>query len=506
MRVLTAMMKHETNSFSPVRTDLARFESWSLHRGKAAEDAYRGTNMPIAAYFDLADAERAELVTPLAAEAMPSGLVAKETYEQLVEWILDPIRAGGIDAIFLDLHGAMTAEHVDDGEGELLRRIRAIAPRAPIAVTLDMHANLTAATVENCDALIGYKTYPHTDMYDVGRQIGEVLWAKIKGRSNPAMAWSPAPILAQTLRMGTDDEPMKTLQAATRALEAKPDILAATVFGGFPMVDVPHAGLSVVAVAEGDRAAAEEARDRLLRLAMENHDRLIYRPRPIREALERARDAKAATAAPIILLDHADNVGSGGTSDVTTVIEAVLDFGLEGVAVAALYDPASAAAMHRAGEGAEITLDLGGKTDMPAIGEKGRPLRLSGTVFKISDGKWVVEGPMYTGVEVDTGPTAVFETAACRIVVTSVHHEPWDAGILSNNGIDPRKCDYILLKSRIHYRAGFQPVQPDLGLHFPLDGIGVTTSDNAALTYRNIRRPIYPLDPFDAVSLPGNSR
>ena len=348
-----------------------------------------------------------------------------------------------------------------------------------------------------------YKTYPHTDMYDVGRQIGEVLWAKIKGRSNPVMAWAPAPILAQTLRMGTADEPMKTLQEATRTREARPDILAATVLGGFPMVDVPHAGLSVVTVAEGDREAAEDARDRLLHLAMRNHEQLIYRRRPIRAVLERARDANAA---PVILLDHADNVGSGGTSDVMSAIEAVLDFGLKGVAVAALYDPASAAAMHRAGEGAKITLELGGKTDMPSIGEKGRPLTLSGTVLKVSDGKWVVEGPMYTGVEVDTGPTAVFETAGCKIVVTSSHHEPWDAGILYNNGIDPHECDYILLKSRIHYRAGFQPVQPDLSLHFPLDGIGVTTSDNAALTYRNIRRPIYPLDPFDAVSLPDNPR
>ncbi len=502
MRILTAMMKHETNSFSPVRTDLARFESWSLHRGRAVEDAYRGTNMPIAAYFDLADAEGAALVTPLAAEAMPSGLVERETYERLVEWILEPVRAGGIDAAFLDLHGAMTAEHVADGEGELLRRIRAIAPDLPIAVTFDLHANLTAAIVENCDALIGYKTYPHTDMYAVGRQVGAVLWDRIKGRARPVTAWAPAPILAQTLRMGTDDEPMKTLQDETRALEAEPGILAATVFGGFPMVDVPHAGLSVVAVADGDRAMAEAARDRLLRLAMDRREELVYRPRPIREALERARAARADADAPVILLDHADNVGSGGTADVMAVIEAVLDFGLEDVAAAALYDPASAAAMHAAGEGAEITLDLGGKTDMPAIGEPARPLRLSGKVLKTTDGKWVVEGPMYTGVEVDTGPTAVFETAGMRIVVTSRHHEPWDAGILRNNGIEPRTCGYILLKSRIHYRAGFQPVQPDLSLHFPLDGIGVTTSDNGALVYRNVRRPIYPLDPLDPASPP----
>ena len=266
MRVLAAMMKHETNSFSPVGTDLDRFKSWGLHRGSAVQAAFRGTNMPIAAYFDLADAHGAELVTPLAAEAMPSGLVERDTYEQLVEWILEPIRAGGLDGIFLDLHGAMTAEHIEDGEGELLRRIRRIDPATPIAVTLDMHCNLTAAMVDNCDALIGYKCYPHTDMYAVGHQIGAVLWDKIEGRSHPVMAWGAAPILGQTLRMGTADQPMKTLQDATRRHEVRPEILAATVFGGFPLVDVPHAGVSVVAVADSDSQAAETARDDLLGL------------------------------------------------------------------------------------------------------------------------------------------------------------------------------------------------------------------------------------------------
>jgi microcystin degradation protein MlrC len=499
MRILAAMMKHETNSFSPVPTGMARFEAWGLYRDDAALATYRGTAMPVAAYFDLAEAHGAEIVCPVIAEAMPSGLVEEETYEQLCEWILAPLRAGGIDAVFLDLHGAMTAEHVADGEGELLRRVREIAPELPVAVTLDMHTNCTAAMVANADAIIGYKTYPHTDMYQAGRQIGAVLWDKIEGRTDPVMAWGAAPILAQTLRMGTADEPMKSLQEATRREEKRPGVLAATVLGGFPMVDVHHAGLSVITVTDGDLELAEAARDRLLAQAWEAREELVYRPRGLRAAVETAR---AANKAPAILLDHADNVGSGGTSDVMTAIEAVLAAGLDRVAMAALCDPEAVAAMHAAGEGAEITLDLGGKTDMPALGLVGRPLRLTGRVLKVSNGRWIVEGPMYTGVEVNTGPAAVFETGGMRIVVTSRHHEPWDTGILTNNGIDPAACNYILLKSRIHYRAGFQPVQNDPGAHFTLDGEGVTTSDNSLLTYRTLRRPIYPLDPADQIVFP----
>lgn len=496
MRILAAMMKHETNSFSPVKTDMARFEAWGLHRNQAALDAYRGTAMPVSAYFDLAEEHGAEVVCPVIAEAMPSGLVEDATYEQLCDWILSPVRTGNVDAAFLDLHGAMTAEHVPDGEGELLRRIREIAPDLPICVTLDMHTNCTEVMVANADAIIGYKTYPHTDMYPVGHQIGRVLWNKIEGRADPVMAWGAAPILAQTLRMGTADEPMKSLQAATRREEDE-GLLAATVLGGFPMVDVHHAGLSVITVADGDTGAAEAARDRLLTEAWAVREELIYRHRDIGAAIDSARTSNKA---PVLLLDHADNVGSGGTSDVMTVIEAVLRAGLDRVAMAAVYDPEAAQMMRAAGEGAEITLDLGGKSDMPGIGLKGKSLRLTGRVAKITDGRWVVEGPMYTGVEVRTGPTAVLETGGMKIVITSRHHEPWDAGILTNNGIDPAACNYILLKSRIHYRAGFQPVQPDLSLHFTLDGEGVTTSDNSTLTYRNLRRPIYPLDPAKSIA------
>ncbi|MGI9415214.1 MAG: M81 family metallopeptidase, partial [Hyphomicrobiales bacterium] len=377
-----------------------------------------------------------------------------------------------------------------------LKHIRTLAPDLPVCATFDMHTNLTDDIVSGCDVLIGYKSYPHTDMYDVGRQIGEVMWDKLEGRTDPVTAWRQVPVLAQTLRMGTADQPMRGLQDLTRELERDHGILAATVFGGFPMADVEHAGASVVAIADGDRDAAEAAAKTLFDACWAARGELVYRHRPIGEAIEQAR--RMGTA-PVILLDHADNVGSGGTSDVMAVIEAVRDAGLEGVAVAAVFDPQAAAAMHAAGEGAEVTLELGGKTAMPALGLDGRPLKLTGTVASLSAGRWVVRGPMYTGITVDTGPTAVLDTGAMKIVVTSTHHEPWDAGILSENGIDPLACRYILLKSRIHYRAGFAPIQPDLAAHFTLDGAGVTTSDNSILTYDRLRRPIFPLDTEDAV-------
>jgi microcystin degradation protein MlrC len=429
MRFLIAMMKHETNTFSPIPTNLQRFRDWGLYEDEAVVRAYKGTNHPTAAFLDLAAEAGAGIVTPVAAEAMPSGPVQREAYDYLTARILDAVAQGGIDAAFLDLHGAMAAEGEPDGEGALLERLRQIAPDLPIAVTFDMHGNMSERIARNATVINGYKSYPHTDMYEAGMQAGRALLRALRGEVEPVIAWGSLPLLAQTLRMGTADEPMKTMQDMCRAAERDPKILAASVFGGFPMADIPTAGLSAFVVADGDAAAAQAACDRLLDAAWARKDDFIYQHEPLEQAVARAKEIAEA---PVILLDHADNVGSGGTSDDMTVIAEVLRQGLQDVAVAAVWDPAAVQAMMQAGVGAELTLELGGKTDMPSIGAKGRPLRLTGKVRRLSDGEWVVRGPMYTGSRVTTGPTALFETGGLSIVVTSLHHEPWDVGILTS--------------------------------------------------------------------------
>ena len=487
MRVLIAMMKHETNTFSPVLTDLTRFKNWAYYTGTDVLDQFGDTNTPTGAYIDHARKRGCEMVTPLATEAMPSGPVQRAVYEDMVETILEPIEAEPFDLALLDLHGAMVAEHEPDGEGCLLSRIRAIQPDLPIAVTLDLHCNLTQRMVDNCTMMIGFKTYPHVDMYDVGDQISKVMFRTLEGEVSPVMVWDNRPILAQTLCMGTADVPMSGLQDMTRKLERE-GILAATFFGGFPMADIRDAGVSAVVVGDGDNAQARSACNRLLDAAWDDRTRFIYTGRPLDLAVS---EAKEHTEGPTLLLDHADNVGSGGTADVMEVIREVHNQNLENVAVGVVWDPVAVRMMQETGLGNRVSIELGGKTDMPSIGRLGEPWYVEGRVISLNDGKWTVEGPMYTGVEVSTGPTAVLDTGRMRIVVVSFHHEPWDTGIFSNNGIDPIQCRYLLLKSRIHYRAGFQPLARAT---ICCDGHGVTTSRNDHLHYEALRRPIYPLD------------
>jgi microcystin degradation protein MlrC len=486
-RAVVAMMEHETNTFSPVPTPLSRFGTPDVPTGKEVYRQYKGTGTGIGGFLDIADAEGMDIVTPIAGNAAPSGKVDADAYAIMCDAICDAI-AVGCDVCFLDLHGAMVAETTDDGEGSLLQRIRCLAPDLPIAVSFDLHANITQAIVENCNVLVGYKTYPHIDMYEAGEHAGRIMVRALNGEVTPVMAWGQRPILAQTLRMGHDDAPMGPMIEMAR-LEEQSGLLAASVFGGFPLADFHDAGLSVVTVADGDGATAESACERLLAEAWRQKDEWIFHSEPLSDTI---KHAKQMTDGPVILLDHADNSASGGTQDTMTVLKAAIEHGLEDVAMFGVFDPKAVSEMETAGVGNNVTVDLGGKIDMPQIGESGTPLRISGKVRAITDGDFFITVPMGRGTMTAMGKSAVLDTGNVQIVVCSKHTEPYDLGCFRSMGIEPTEKRYLILKSRIHYRAGFR----DIAHHeIPCNGIGVTSSDNNLFTFKNIRRPIYPLDP-----------
>ena len=486
MRFVIAMMKHETNTFSPVPTPFESFGNRGAYFGKEAYDAFKGTKTPMGAFIDLALEEKAEIVTPIAAEAFPSGPVHRDAYERITDTICQAVQQG-CDALFLDLHGAMVSEVTQDGEGTLLERIGRIAPDLPIGVALDMHTNLTQKMVENCTVIAGYKTYPHVDMYETGVRAGKILIQTLKGEIRPAMAWGSRPMLPHTLRMGTHEPPMKDLIAMAKESERE-GTLAVTVFAGFPLADIHDAGLSVVVVTEADQEVARKICEKLLDAAWERRSDFVYRSEPLSESVTRA---KQLTEGPILLIDHADNCASGGTQDTMAVLTEVIRQGLEDVAVAAIRDPEAVAQLIDAGVGARVTIKLGGKMDMPSIGRKGEPLEVSGVVRLISDGEFIIKGPMYTGVRAYMGRSVVLDTGNVQILVIEHNHEPWDLEVFRTVGIEPTTKRYLLLKSRLHYRAGFLPIARHI---VECDGVGVTTSAYSQFTFEKVRRPIYPLD------------
>ncbi len=497
MRLLIAMMKHETNTFSPVPTPLARFgHGPGPLYGDAAIAAYRGTGSGLGAYLDLATREGAEIVLPIAAGASPSRPVDDTAFEHIAGTICDAVAKGGFDGIMLDLHGAMVTESLDDGEGELLRRIRALDPKTPIAVSLDMHANLYDAIIEHATVVTGYRTYPHIDTYDTAKRAGEILLRTMRGEISPVMAWGNMPMLPHVMRQGSDDHPNKELQARCAAMTA-PDggegALAASLFTGFPHADIANAGLGAVVVTDGDRGLAERLRDDLLDRAWVEREAFVYEIEPLDQSLARAQalEPPAHGEGPIVLLDHYDNCASGGTMDTTVVLAAILKAGLDNVAAFAIYDPEAVRQAIAAGIGADITLSIGGKIGMPQIPEPSPPLTVTGTVKTIAHGRFRNKGPMGRGVLTDMGPSVVLDTGKVEIALISRHVEPNDLNCLYALGIDPMQKRYVMLKSRIHWRAGLGDVAKAV---VECAGVGVCTSDYGQLTFKNVRRPIYPLD------------
>jgi len=489
MRLVIAQMKHETNTFSPVPTPLERFAHGgpAPYEGRAVYEAYKGTGTAIGAFIDLADKAGAEAVFPIAGNAAPSAPVETAAYEAMASRIVDAV-AKGCDAVLLDLHGAMVTRAHEDGEGELLARIRKVAPDVPIGVALDMHTNLSPAMGKLATVIAGYQTYPHVDMYETGIRAG----SPILNKSRTSMAFGFRPMLPHVMRQSSLDSPNKEIQERAKQMERQ-GALAATFFVGFPHADIPIAGSSAVVVTDGDAAKARALCDELLDMAWQAREQFVYRVEPLETSLRRARDIGGSPSRrPVVLLDHYDNCASGGTMDTMAVLGGILDAGLEDVAAFAICDPQAVEQMKRAGVGARVTLSLGGKLDMPALGLKGKPRQVTGNVRRIVNGIYRNEGPMARGELADMGAAAVLDTGKVEIAVISRHVEPHDIAAFRELGIQPEKKRYLMLKSRVHWRAGLGPLAKAV---VECAGEGVCTSDYSQLQFRRVRRPVYPLDP-----------
>jgi microcystin degradation protein MlrC len=496
-KFVLALVKHETNTFSPIATPLASFgHGEGPAFGDAARQRFEGTNTPMAAYLDIARRENADVVTPVAAESWPSNKASRATFESLVRPIEEAVRAG-CDAVFLDLHGAMVIEDCDDAEGEIVQRIRRIAPDVPIAVTLDYHTNLSSVLVDNATVIAGYKTYPHVDMYEAGMLAGGILVGALDGVVEPVIAWGWRPLLASIMRHAPEDGPSGDILHFAKRMEADGTVLAATLFPSFPHADTPFTGVSAVVVGDAKHGGREHANavcNHMLKIAWDRRDEYAFRAPPLAESVARGKALGLANpGAPVLLIDHCDNCGSGGAQDVMNVVAEVLAQGLDDVAIAPIRDPAAVATMIDAGVGQHVKLALGGHTDMPSIGLAGKPLAVEGRVHAVTDGEFTITGPMYTGLKTYLGRTAILDTGRAQMVVTERPHEPFELGVFTHAGIDPRRKRYVMLKSRIHYRAGFKPIASHI---VECAGAGVTNADQTVYPYKKLTRPIFPLDPM----------
>lgn len=505
MKILLASVFHETNTFSPIPCGVADFTlgftldgsgSVESQHGERVIQAMRGTNTALAAFVDACEAAEAQIVLPFCGTAIPSGRCDAASFQAMCDRILADLDES-VDAVMLDLHGAMVAEGADDAEGALLEAIRARRPGIPIAVALDFHATISRQTVDNADIITGYRTFPHTDMYETGQRAARSLLTWLSGGSRPVIAYQWLPMLPATATCTPARGPMKEVMDRAIAAEAGGEVINASVFGSFPLSDVPQAGACVITVAR-DAESAQAVAQELAAMLWERRENFVPEKRDFSAVI---REAVALNAAPVVIADPGNNAGSGGTVDTPALLAALLAAGAEGILAGPVCDPESARAMIAAGSGAEIAINLGGKVDLSAAGIDSLPLRLEGRVGTITDGRFTITGPMFTGMQVSLGPTAVLEIPQGHVVVSSTRIEPIDTGVFTHAGLDPAKARYIALASRQHFRAGFEKIAAHILL---AEGPGVCSSDLTTLRFDRLTRPMHPLD-RDASWSPGHT-
>ncbi len=315
MRFFVAMVSHETNTFSPIRTDRRQFELHDLRYGGELLEAYRGTGTCLGGMIDTAEARGVTLVPSLAATASPAGRVSKEFYAEARDRLLADLQtAGPLDGVLLDLHGAMVVEGLDDGEGDLLQAVRAAVGPVPIAVTLDFHANVTRAMVDTATLLHGYKTYPHVDMDARGREAAARLADVAAARIRPTVAYRQLPMLPPIAGQLTTRGPMRRLYDLADAMERRPRVLSISIFAGFPLADIHDAGLSIYVATDRDAALAEALVEDLASAAWALRREFLHTALPVADAVARAL---ALDGGPVVLADIADNTGGGAGGDTT---------------------------------------------------------------------------------------------------------------------------------------------------------------------------------------------
>ncbi len=492
--VLIAEFSHETNTFSRLPTDVEQFRQRLCLEGPALAEL-AGTNTEIGGFFDGAAAHGITLVPVVAASAGPGGVVTEAAYEAFGGRIVAAARATeGLDGILLALHGAMVTATDDDGEGRLLEALRGVVgPAMPIVVTLDLHANVTDRMARHASALISYRTYPHTDVGERGREAADLMDRALRGKVRPHTAVARRAMVegADHGRTGVDG-PMVPLLTRARALEAdEPGVLSVSINGGFVDADIRDAGPSVVVVGDGPHRRWQALADDLMDDVWRRRDEFSVTYLGPAEAVATAWRA-VGPGGPVVVADYADNPGGGAYGDATGLLAAMLEARVENSVFANLRDPAAVEAMHRAGAGATMTLDLGGRLD-PNRG--GGPLRLSGTVVSVSDGRFRYQGPMYTGARGSVGPAAVFRVGGIDVVSATYNAQILDQQMLMSQGIDPRQNAIVAVKSMHHFRGAFQPIARAIVV---ADCGGLTSPDVRKRPYRKLRRPVYPLDPAEA--------
>ena len=488
-RILLAGLTHETHSFTDDRTGLEKFR---IFRGQGLLDRL-GDASQVDAFLTVAAREGWHVIPAAVYSGGASGIVDHavfETFWDEVRPVLEAAIKTGLDGIYLSLHGAMVTSELEDPEGELLARIRAVpgAAALPIFGVFDLHATLTPKMGTLSDGLVCFRECPHTDIYDSAKRAADLLARCLKTGSRPRQHVLVTPIIWPPTGTGTKDGPMHALETEARRLEREvPGVLAVNVVGGYAYADVHDAGVAFGIVTEGPDEAAKAALAELAQMAWDMRKDGIPAEHDLDEVV---RNFVPAGKGPVLLVEPADNIGGGAPGDCTDVMRALLKYGVADAGVA-IADAEAVAALQSTPVGGRKTLAIGGKGSKLDLG----PVTLEVELVSRSDGMFELEDRkshmVGLGSTIHMGPTAVFRHRGLTILLTSVKIAPFDLGQWRSQGINPEDLSMIGIKAAVGHRAAYEKIA---AASFTVSTRGPCTSDLKRLPYRRLRRPIFPLD------------
>ncbi len=487
MRIAIGSLMQETNTFVPFKTDMETFRSVYLHRGEAMLTGFGTARVEVPAFLDVLRANNIAPVPLLAGHAGSNGPLTRDCFDALVgEMVQRLVDAGPVDAVLLALHGSMVVEDEPDAEGEIIERVRAVLPAETwVGVSLDLHGHITRRMLQPRTFLVGYREYPHIDMYETGARTATLMLETLAGRRNPVMALAKRHMIVSPVNARTAEPPLSEIVAAARAMEESGRVLHASLFCVQPWIDVPDLGFAALVCGDGDPAAAHAAADELARMAWEARERFIPDLTPLDEAVRIGLASEGTT----IVGDTGDGPSGGAAGDNTAVLRALLAGGAATagrLSYVTLVDAEGAAQAIAAGIGAEVTLSIGHKQT-----RDGEPVTITGRVRAITDGVFTQYDAGAEGSEVCFGPTAVIAIGDIRLALRSLPGYEWDTGMYTSVGLALRHAALVFVKSSSHFRVAYGPHAARV---LAADTPGATVGNMRRLVFRHVTRPLYPLD------------
>lgn len=479
MRIAIGGFQHETNTFSRTPTtwtDFATADTWpGLLEGEALLAGMRPvpgsapSNIPMAGFIAAARQTPHTLIPTVWCAAGPSGRVTCDAFERIVGMLTDGIARARADAVYLDLHGAMAAEHVDDADGEILQRVRAvIGADVPLVTSLDLHANVSQQMIDHADVLVAYRTYPHVDMAATGARAFNWMARRLAGAPRPHAAWLRAPYLIPMCWQCTDDAPARNLYALLDRVDTAGENSASFTMG-FPAADVEKCGPAVWAYGASAQAANDAAQgllDAVNAAEAQFNGEIFSAQDAVARAIAIARD----NSGPVVIADAQDNPGAGGSADTTSLLKALITARANNAVLGLLVDPHAAQQAHAAGAGARLNLSLGGKSGI----EGDSPLEAEFLVERLHGGDVTATGSVFSGYQLMLGASALLTVDGVRVIVVSKPVQLLDLALLRFIGVEPSAQAIIAVKSTVHFRADFAPIASDILIcaapgAFPLD-------------------------------------